>query len=246
MPLRDHFRPPLSAIRQWNSFHHAWAVGLATALNRVMPPGYVAVPHAVYGIEIDVACTETDGTPGVPPAWEPPTPTMTIPASVGTARFGITVRNFDLPSELAAAIELVSPANKDRPASRDAFVGKCLAYLDCGAGVMIVDVVTSRLANLHDELLARLAPCAEPLAASLYAASYRPTSGEMPSPLGTQVRGVGRLDIWQVELVLGEPLPTMPLALLQGPVVPVDLESVYEGVLKDLRVPPRANGTHTG
>ena len=31
--------------------------------------------------------------------------------------------------QLAGAVELVSPANKDRPASREAFVSKCAAYL---------------------------------------------------------------------------------------------------------------------
>jgi hypothetical protein len=30
---------------------------------------------------------------------------------------------------LVAAVELVSPSNKDRPASREAFATKCAAYL---------------------------------------------------------------------------------------------------------------------
>jgi hypothetical protein len=57
---------------------------------------------------------------------------------------------------LAGAIELVSPANKDRPAHRDAFVSKCSAFVQQGIRLMIVDVVTDRSADLHAELLARL------------------------------------------------------------------------------------------
>jgi hypothetical protein len=33
MPLLDHFRPPLSQRRHWDSFHGAWAEAIAIALN---------------------------------------------------------------------------------------------------------------------------------------------------------------------------------------------------------------------
>ena len=55
-------------------------------------------------------------------------------------------------AELRAAIELISPANKDRPVSRRTFAAKCAGYLRHGIGLVIVDVVTSRSADLHREL----------------------------------------------------------------------------------------------
>lgn len=43
-----------------------------------------------------------------------------------------------------AAIEIVSPANKDRPEHRHAFVAKCAALLQNQVSVTIVDLVTTR------------------------------------------------------------------------------------------------------
>ena len=51
------------------------------------------------------------------------------------------------------AIEIVSPANKDRPEHRRAFVAKCAALLRNGVCVAIVDLVTTRTANLYGELM---------------------------------------------------------------------------------------------
>ena len=55
---------------------------------------------------------------------------------------------------LVGAIELVSPGNKDRPETRRAFAAKCVSYLTRGIGLIVVDIVTNRLANLHNEVMA--------------------------------------------------------------------------------------------
>ena len=55
-------------------------------------------------------------------------------------------------AELRGAIELVSPGNKDRAGSRLTFAAKCAGYLKHGIGLVIVDVVTARTANLHAEI----------------------------------------------------------------------------------------------
>src|SRR5262249_57649966 len=44
MPLRDHFHPPLSLLRQWTSFHAARATYLSAHLNRLLPPRHLAQP----------------------------------------------------------------------------------------------------------------------------------------------------------------------------------------------------------
>ena len=54
---------------------------------------------------------------------------------------------------LVAAIELVSPANKDRPENRQAFVAKVAALLLRDVCVSVVDVVTIRQFNLYADLL---------------------------------------------------------------------------------------------
>src|SRR6267154_1061782 len=63
MPLLDHFHPPLSAERRWESFHSSWATRLVDTLTeRWLPPNYIAEEQAHIGpsIEIDVATFERE------------------------------------------------------------------------------------------------------------------------------------------------------------------------------------------
>jgi hypothetical protein len=44
VPLLDHFHPPLSERRPWESFHATWATAIADILNcGVLPSGYIAL-----------------------------------------------------------------------------------------------------------------------------------------------------------------------------------------------------------
>ena len=156
MPLMDHFHPPLSERRQWHAFHHAWATFLAADLNRQLPTGYFAEPNVQFGVEIDVAAFEDDEG-GAAALWVPPAPTQTVRFSLVTDVVEVQIFNREAGPVLAGAIELVSPPNKDRPAHRDAFVSKCAALLQSGVGLMVVDVATTRPADLHEDLLRRLA-----------------------------------------------------------------------------------------
>ena len=52
-----------------------------------------------------------------------------------------------------AAVEIVSPGNKDRPEHRAAFIAKCAGLLQERVSVVIVDVVTTRTQNVYGELL---------------------------------------------------------------------------------------------
>ena len=56
----------------------------------------------------------------------------------------IEVQLYDLRDgkRLVAALELISPGNKDRAEARRAFGAKCVAYLQRGIGLVIVDIVT--------------------------------------------------------------------------------------------------------
>jgi hypothetical protein len=229
IPLQDHFRPPLSLRRHWHAFHNAWATYLASDLNTLLPEGYFAEPNVQFGIEIDVAAFEEPGggSPISTGTWNPPAPTQTIPFAVVTDVVEVLLYDSREGPTLAAAIELVSPANKDRPAHREAFVSKCETYLQAGAGLLIVDVVTDRLGSLHDALVVRLASASQHGASDQYAASYRPIDHD----------GQTSLDIWHQPLVLQGPLPTMPLWLRGGLCLPVNLAGTYDRTCREQRLP---------
>ncbi len=236
MPLLDHFHPPLSRERHWESFHAAWCGSLADALNRDLPPGYFAEEqtHAGASLEIDVATFE-DGRPG---AGGPgngaatatrPAPALAVPA-VFADDFEVRVFATRTGPKLVAALELVSPANKDRAETRRAFAVKCASYLHQGISLILLDIVTERLANLHNETLELLPAAAAgrlPADVSLYAVAYQP------------VRRAGRdeIDLWPHALALGAAMPVLPLALNAAVSVPVDLEATYRDACRRRRLP---------
>ncbi len=230
MPLLDHVRPPLRGQRHWESFHSAWATAIMGRLNQqILPSRYVAEAQVHVGsrIEIDVATREHDvadhearnGGVAVK-AWAPPAASMTMPA-VFPDEIEIQVIDFSAGPELVGAIELVSPGNKDRPETRRAFACKCASLLHQGVGLLVVDIVTNRLANLHDDLIELLhqeATFRFPESTGVYAVSYRPRREEQAGD---------RVEMWTNALAVGAPLPTMPLALRAGPTIPIELEATY-------------------
>jgi hypothetical protein len=157
MPLHDHFRPPLSTRRHWHSFYNSWATYLSADLNRRLPPGYFAEANVQFGVEIDAATFE-EADASRAGGWNPPAPTLSVPFALATDVVEVTVFRDQGGPTPAGAIELVSPSNKGRAAAREAFVGKCVNYLNRAVGLVVVDVVTERRANLHDEILARASP----------------------------------------------------------------------------------------
>jgi hypothetical protein len=242
MPLIDHFQPPLSNERRWESFHSSWATRIADALTeRWLPPNYIAEENVHLGpsVEIDVGTVErespTEGTKraqGVatvsPALWAPPAPDAVLPSAFPDT-FEVQVICTDTGPKLVAAIELISPGNKDRLSERRAFAVKCASYLSQGVGVIIIDIVTNRRANLHNELLEVMqAPEALKLDTGcyLYAVAYRPLRRE----------GKDEIDIWRSRLGLGKPLPELPLGLRGDLVVPVEFESTYEEVCNRKRL----------
>ncbi len=239
MPLFDHFHPPLSERRPWESFHTTWASALADALNQgVLPGGYIALEqvHAGAAIEIDVGtygepAEEASGggtTTLARTLWTPPAPPVVMPGVFPEA-CTVEILASEGGRTLVAAIELVSPGNKDRAAKRRLFAAKCATYLSRGIGLVIVDAVTSRQANLHNELVTLLAlgPGFEmPAEQSLYAVAYRPLR-----------RGADELvESWPMPLAVGRELPSVPLSLGAELCVPVDLEVSYRDACQRRRL----------
>ncbi|RUT08146.1 hypothetical protein DSM106972_013140 [Dulcicalothrix desertica PCC 7102] len=200
MVLQDHFHPPLSLGRHWHSFHNAWATYIASDLNSKLPEDYFAEINVQFKIKPIIQTVE------------------------------INIFNTEAGVVLAGAIELVSPANKDRASHRKAFVSKCETLLRQGIGLVIVDVVTERKANLHDELLNRITEGTSNLGAperlQLYATSYRVIERS----------GQPSIDIWQEKINVGDTLPTVPFWLRGNNCLPLELDNIYKRTCQEQRI----------
>jgi hypothetical protein len=244
MPLRDHFRPPLDDIASWEELHGAWPTVIVMALNRKLPPRYVAAPRVHLGASMEIDVTAFDEEMPAPPAsgfgageggvatavWAPPRPTFAVATDLPD-QYAYEVRVFDTwrDRRLVAAVEIVSPANKDRPENRRAFVTKCAALLQQRVSVAIVDLVTTRQSNLYGDLLELIGqtdPALAPEPPSLYAAACRWTLQDE----------AWHFEAWAHALALGQPLPTLPLWLADNFAVPLELEASYEETCHTLRL----------
>ncbi len=230
MPLRDHFRPPLDDIASWEELHGAWPAMIVMALNPKLPPRYVAAPRVHLGasMEIDVSADDKDETasfgrtPGggavATATWAPPRPTFDVATDLPDQdTYEVRIYDTKRHRRLVAAVAIVSPANKDRPENRRAFVTRCAALLQERVSVAIVDLVTTRQFNLYGDLLELIGqtdPALAPEPPSMYAAACRWT------PPGES----WRFQTWNHALALGQPLPTLPLWLADDFAVPLELE----------------------
>jgi hypothetical protein len=240
MPLRDHFRPPISLRRSWEGFHAAWPTMLVARMLEHLPAGYDAEPRVHLGsvFEIDVGAFEDGDSPagfgvdsGGAVAYAAPEPTLTVDAALAEQyEYEVLVFDDTADRQLVAAVEFVSPANKDRVEHRRAFVTKCAALLQKGVCVAIVDPVTVRRANLYAELLDFI-ECSDPSLPKRPPATYAVTCR-------THVqKRKPKLQSWAYPMNVGHPLPEIPLWLSGDLAVPLDLESSYEDTCRILRLP---------
>jgi hypothetical protein len=246
MPLHDHFRPPLTREYEWENFHGDWITMMVQRLNTFhLSENFLAKGRSHRGteVEVDIATLERLAYNGAPTrrrdtdeggvatlakTWSPPQ--AAIMGAVEFAEedlFEVQIHSEGL--KLVGAVELVSLGNKDRPAKRRVFATKVASYLAQGVSVIVVDVVTTRLASLHAELIDVLelperfnwdSP------SHLSAIAYRMI----------QIEKEIRLEIWPYALKVGEPLPTLPLWLAADLVVPLELEPTYAATCKGLRI----------
>jgi len=229
MPLLDHFHSDLDEIYSWEAIHSGWAGTMVTGLNRILPENFTAIERQCFGgeVEINVATFELASAgigringhsgcaPLEAPVYSPPDALSTVPFSFPDIT-EVRIYQRDGGSRLVAAIEIVSPGNKDRPEERRAFTAKCASFLSDCICLIVIDMVTSRSANLHAELLKILGQTDDSLS-PLYAATYRPVVRNDST----------ELDILTESLTAGETLPIMPLRLVGDLFVPLDLEATY-------------------
>ena len=151
--------------------------------------------------------------------WAPSEPTLTVDIDFAEQyKYEVLVYDQSRGRHLVAAVEIVSPANKDRPENRRAFVTKCAALLQQGVCVSLVDLVTTRQFNLYAELLefiGRSDPSLAPEPPVLYAAACR----------WAREGDARHFRAWTHSLAIGQPLPTLPLWLADNLAVPLELEA---------------------
>ena len=237
MLLRDHFRAPLAKRRSWDMLHGGWPMKLVEDLLVKLPKPYAAAPGVHLGsqMEIDVVTYEDadfdsesaiPGDVGVATAlYAPAKPTLDVEVeSLDVDEYEVRVYDTERDWHLVAAIEIVSPANKDRASRCRAFVAKCATLLSQEVLVMIVDLVTNRTANLCDELLEFLGGTpSETESSSIYTAVCHPLK-HGPKP---------RLKVWNEPLIVGQ---TLPLWLSEGLAIPLDLNASYEETCRILQM----------
>jgi len=241
MPLRDHFRKPISKKESWEGVHSLWPGVIVQQLNPILQPRYFAVPQVHLGsfVEIDIATFESedhepefesqlDSNGGGTALWSPPQPTTTLDSEFEKqSEYEVMVYDAEQGERLVAAIELVSPANKDRPEHRRAFVSKCAALLWQEVSVIIVDVVTVRSPNLFRAVWEEVGGEESKMRdASIYAVSLKPsvTNGRL------------KVKTWEHELQIGQKPPTLPLWLQHDFSIPLDLDASYESACRTLGI----------
>ena len=127
MPLRDHFRPPVEKEHSWDELHGGWPMIVVQQLFPILPEGYVAAPGVHLGsfFEIDVSVYDVDPATqrmekadpgnGTVATMAPPMPTFTMETDwPDQDEYEVRVYDERHGRRLVAAIELVSPGNKDR------------------------------------------------------------------------------------------------------------------------------------
>jgi hypothetical protein len=211
----------------------------------ILPKGFVAEPRVHLGayFEIDVGTFDKEGDrdwhADPPPATSsgvatatlaPPAPTLTLDVDF-PEQYAYEVLIFDQMRNrrLVAAVAIVSPANKDRPESRQLFTAKCANLLRKDVCVALVDLVTARRFNLYMELLALLGqtdPSMAPDPPPIYAATCRKRQAGRKT----------KLDTWAVPLVVGQSLPPLYIWLTETLMVSLDLEATYEQTCRALQI----------
>ena len=221
MPLHD-----WGDDRGWDSLHAVWQTELLYWVQGQLPAGYRAyigsVPNLTVGSETgrpDVGVRDWQTTPPTPPI--PTGGSDDQPDFEGVVTLTLEADHaihIDRSGFLIAAIELVSPRNKDRPDSRERYTRRYYGYIRQNVHLMLIDVLPRPVGFSFADAVAADVGLELPPTPVPYAVSFR--VGE-PVPEGTI------LAYWRRPLAVGAPLPTILLALTVHESVRIDLEHTY-------------------
>lgn len=232
MPLHD-----WTDERGWDSVHPLWLTYLLEYVQERLPEGYKAFLGGVPTLTVD----SSNGKPDVSVRQWAPSPVAEV-ATSGTAvgalepdlEANVVVRldpqravHIDFHGQLIAALELVSPRNKDRADAKETYANRYLGYLRLGVHLLLVDVLSrprgfSFSDAITNGLGLELVPLPPPFAAAYRVGETVPVGNDMGSLLA----------VWRRPLQVGQPLPTLPLPLSVHRAVDIDLELTYQRAAK--------------
>jgi len=230
MPLHD-----WTDERGWDSVHPFWLAYLVEWVQPRLPDGYKAFLGGVPALTVAAA----NGKPDVSVRqWEPRPPVEggaadtallepDLEASVAFRLDPQQAVHVDFHGQLVAAIEVVSPRNKDRAGAKETYSNRYLSYLRLGVHLLLVDVLPRPKGySFSDAITAGLGLELPPLAPP-FAAAYR--VGEV-IPVGDDMGNL--VGLWRRPLRVGQPLPVLPLPLSVHHAIQIDLDETYARAAK--------------
>lgn len=139
--------------------------------------------------------------------------------------------HIDWHGQLIAAVELVSPRNKDRLDAKARYSRRYLGYLRQGVHLMLVDVFPQPAGFSFADAISDDLQLGEPPTPPPFAVSYRvgapvPRGAEWGDEMGTPVA------VWRRSLEAGKTLPELFLPLDEDAAVTIDLEATYHQAAK--------------
>ena len=230
MPLHDWTRVDAGI---YHSFHNLWIAQLNNALNGgILPTDYYALVEQHAGRTIGEVLTLHGSRPnGEPPsskggiavAEAPPKVRRELTAieAYGQLRRTLAIRHIS-GHRLIALVEIVSPANKDRPESVKTFVTKAIEALDMGIHILLLDLLPPGRHDpdgLHGAVWSHFdqgsydLPADEPLTVASYSAGPQPKA-------------------YLEHFGIGSALRDMPLFLQSDRYVLVPLEQTYRAAYR--------------
>jgi len=235
MPVHDWTRVDAGTF---HGFHTAWMTHLSEALNAGrLPEGYYALPEQHGGRLIADVLTLHASPPGPQPlprpvagglavAEVPPKAQYRRTASAARARQRtLTIRHVT-GHRVVALVEIVSPANKDRPRHVEDFVTKVVGALGQGVHVTLVDLLPPGPHDPQgmDGAVWRALDDAEP--------AYQLPAGT-PLTVASYVADTP-VEAYAEHLAIGRPLPEMPLFLMPDYYIYLPLEETYEAAFRGM------------
>ncbi len=228
MPIHDWTRVEPGIF---HAFHVSWITELQGALNGgLLPPGYYALAEQHAGRIIPDLLTLEMTSPqprqpdfpsgGTLVADAPPKAQRrhTIDASSISRQRSLAIRHVS-EHRLVALIEIVSPANKDRPSHVAAIAKKAVDALDAGIHVLFVDLFPPGRHDphgLHGAIHERLDD----------SAAADDVTADRPLTIVSYAAGP-RIEVYLHLASVGETLPEAPLFLESDRYVNAPLESTY-------------------
>ncbi|MBY0233197.1 MAG: DUF4058 family protein [Gemmataceae bacterium] len=228
MPLHD-----WKDERGWDSVHPLWMTYLLEHVQEKLPEGYKAYLGGVPSVTVDSGHGRPDVSVrrmGPRPEKEGAATGVLEPDLEANVVFRLDPQravHIDYHGQLIAALELVSPRNKDRSDAKETYSNRYIGYLRLGVHLLLVDVLPRPKTFSFSDAITGALGIEAPALPPPFAVAFRVDG---PIPVGDDIGSA--VSLWRRPLSVGEALPTLPLALNAHEAVMVDLEATYARAAK--------------